>query len=244
MNSPAVMNPIAATRVKTLSKPASSGSQAVDSTNLPLRILIVDDHAIVRDGLKQLLAHSFPSAEFGTASDAVSALDLVVSTKWDVMLLDISMPGQSGFDALRQFLLIQPALKILVLTMHSEDQYGLRVLKAGAAGYITKETAADHIVNAIQRVLGGGKYVSPSLAECLATALITPQDVLPHQTLSDREYQIMRLLASGKSVKEISYDLSLSIKTVSTYRTRFLKKLNLKTNADVIMYAIREKLVE
>jgi two-component system invasion response regulator UvrY len=216
----------------------------VTATNGTLRILIVDDHAIVRDGLFQLLSDAFPSAFIAVGCHARDALEHVTKQKWDVLLLDISMPGQSGLDALTQLLVIQPDLKVLVLTMHAEDQYGVRVLKAGAAGYLTKETVTQQVVAAVQKVLAGGTYISPALAESLANRLGVSQTRASHEALSDREYQIMRLIAAGKSVKEIGFDLSLSIKTISTYRARLLKKLNLKSNADIIMYAVREKLIE
>lgn len=222
----------------------SANSQTGQATTGTLRLLIVDDHAIVRDGLSKILGDAFPSAIIAVGRNAQDALQHVNDQRWDVLLLDISMPGQSGLDVLKQLLAIQPNLRVLVLTMHAEDQYGVRVLKAGAAGYLTKETASQQVVAAVQRILAGGRYVSSSLAESLANRLSGPQTRAPHQTLSDREYQIMRLIAAGKSVKEIGFDLSLSVKTISTYRARFLKKLNLKSNADIIMYAVREKLIE
>jgi two-component system, NarL family, invasion response regulator UvrY len=218
-------------------------SELAPNPEHPLRILIVDDHGIVREGLRQLLAAKFPNAVFGEARTAREALTLL-KQPWHVMLLDITMPGQSGFDVLTQIRVIQPELKVLVLTMHSEDQYALRVLKAGASGYLTKETASQEVVSAVSKVLAGGKYVSATLAENLVANLNSPSPKSPHESLSDREYQVLRMLAIGKSVKEIGYDLSLSIKTVSTYRTRVLKKLNLHTNADVIRYAIEHRLVE
>jgi DNA-binding NarL/FixJ family response regulator len=221
-------------------RPASSAS----FRERPLRILIVDDHAIVRDGLRRILAADFPNAVFGEGQNAREGLEYVTKEKWDVMLLDISMPGQSGFDVLGQINTVQPEVKVLVLTMHPEDQYAVRVLKAGAAGYLTKDSASGEVVTAVLKVLGGAKYVSASLAESLASSLHAPARKSLHETLSDREYQVLRMIAAGKSVKEIAFDLSLSIKTVSTYRTRVLAKLNFKTNADVIRYAMREQLVD
>jgi len=209
-----------------------------------LRILIVDDHAIVRTGLKQVLAEKFSGAIFGEGQNARDALEQAGKAKWDVILLDISMPGQSGLDVLKQIKDVQPEARVLILTMHPEDQYAVRVLKTGASGYLTKETASEEVVHAVTKVLAGGKYVSTALAESLATNLGSPAKKAAHEGLSDREYQVLRLIASGRSVKEISFDLALSIKTVSTYRTRVLKKLNFKTNAEVIRYAMREKLVD
>lgn len=209
-----------------------------------LRVLIVDDHAIVRDGLKQNVADKFPNAEFGEAGNATGALEKLRKHPWDILLLDISMPGRSGLDILREIKEIQPDIKVLVLTMHPEDQYAIRALKSGAAGYLTKEKAPEEILAALEKVLAGGKYVSASLAESLVTKLNSPAGKLPHETLSDREFEIMLLIGGGKSVKEIGADLSLSVKTVSTYRTRVLQKLKFKTNADIIRYAMRERLVD
>ena len=215
--------------------------QAAGKPGRAVRILIVDDHSIIRQGLKQLLADAFPEATFGEANNGAEALDLVWKQPWEVVLLDITMPGQSGLDVLKQMVDAQANIAVLVLSMHPEDQYAVRVLKAGAAGYITKNTASEEVVGAVKKVLAGGKYVSASLAETLATGLNTRSD---HEALSDREYQVLRLIASGKSVKEIGYDLSLSVKTVSTYRTRVMEKMNLKSNADIIRYAVHHKLVD
>ena len=220
-------------------RPVPSGTASTT-----LRILLVDDHTIVRDGLKQILAKQFPQALFGEGRNARDALTAIDRDRWDVILLDITMPGQSGLDVLKQIKSVQPETKVLVLTMHPEDQYAVRVLKAGASGYLTKDTASEEVVNAVTKILAGGKYVSAAFAQTLLAGLANPTPKAPHEMLSDREYQFLRMAASGKSVKEIGADLGLSVKTVSTYRTRVLKKLNLKTNADVIRYAIREKLVE
>jgi DNA-binding NarL/FixJ family response regulator len=208
-----------------------------------LKILVVDDHAIVRDGLKQAVADKFPQATCADARNGREALEQLGQSQWDVMLLDITMPGQSGLDVLKQVKVLQPDLKVLVLTMHPEDQYAVRVLKAGAAGYITKESASEELIKAICKVLDGGRYVSHTLAEKLAGALSEPAAKIPHDLLSDRELQVMVLLASGKSVKEISFEQSLSIKTVSTYRARVFEKLNFKSNADLVRYALLEKLI-
>jgi len=215
-----------------------------DQDGRPLRVLIVDDHAIVRGGLKQIIADKFPQATFAEAANVHQALWQLHNSAWDVMLLDITMPGRSGLDLLRDVRAIQPRVKVLVVTMHPEDQYAMRVLKLGAAGYLTKEKASNEVIQAVERVLAGGKYVSPTLAESLIAKLDTPSQKPPHERLSDREYEIMVLIASGKSAKEIGADLSLSIKTVSTYRTRLLKKMRFKTNADLIRYAMRERLVD
>ncbi len=208
-----------------------------------LRVLIVDDHAIVRDGLRQILAGKFPHATFGQGRSATEALERVSKEKWDVMLLDITMPGPSGFDVLGQIKLLQPDIKVLVLTMHPEDQYAMRALKAGASGYLTKETASEEVVGAVNKVLAGGRYVSAAFAEKLVAQLNAPEQRAGHELLSDREYQVLRMTAAGRSVKEIAFDLSLSIKTVSTYRTRMMAKTGLKTNAAIIRYALEHKLV-
>ena len=216
----------------------------LDQNPRQLRVLLVDDHAIVRDGLRQTLADKFPKAEFGDAANANGALEKLHGNRWDVLILDISMPGRSGLDILREIKGIQPDLKVLILTMHPEDQYAIRALKSGAAGYLTKEKASEEILFAIEKVLAGGKYISPTLAESLATKLNSSPEKLPHETLSNREFEIMLLIAGGKSVKEIGADLALSVKTVSTYRARILQKLKFKSNADIIRYAMRERLVD
>jgi two-component system invasion response regulator UvrY len=209
-----------------------------------MHILIVDDHTIVRDGMKQILGDAFPTAKFGEAGDFRVALDQLEKAQWDVVLLDISLPGQSGLDLLKQIRNIQPKASVLVLTMHPESQYAMRALKAGAGGYMTKETAAAEVVAAVRKVRAGGKYISAKLAEKLVSYLEHPPEKAPHEQLSDREFQVFKMIAMGKTVKEIGFDLSLSIKTVSTYRTRVMKKMNFKSNADVTRYALEEKLIQ
>ena len=209
-----------------------------------IRILIVDDHVMIRQGLRQILTDAFPKAVFGEASSGNEALEQVGKNRWDIVLLDITMPGKSGVDVLKQIVDAQPNIAVLVLSMHPEEQYAVRVLKSGAAGYITKNTASEEVIGAVKKVLAGGKYVSAALAEALASSLNAPAGKAPHEVLSDREYQVMRLIALGKSVKEIAFELSLSVKTISTYRTRIMEKTKLKTNADIIRYAVHEKLVE
>lgn len=220
--------------------PAAAGaSQSVRSR---LRILLADDHAVVRDGLKQLLAEKFPDATFGEASDVQQALDLLDKADWDVMVLDLTMPGRGGLEILNQAKTIQPKTRILVLTMHPAEQYAMRVLKAGARGYLTKESASEEVVAAIEKVLAGGQYVSAALADRLLSQATAPADK-PHEMLSDREYQVLLLLAAGKSVKEAAAELRLSCKTISTYRVRVFQKLDLKSNSDAVRYGIREGLV-
>jgi len=208
-----------------------------------IRILIADDHAIVRRGLKQILAEESGMTVAGEAQNAQEVLDLVRKQAWDVVVLDIAMPGRGGLDVLKEIKPEYPQLPVLILSMHPEDQYAIRALKAGAAGYLTKESAPEELVKAIRKVLAGGKYVSASLAEKLALALEADDQKPPHETLSDREYQVMCLIASGKTVGEIADELSLSVKTISTYRARILEKMSLKSNAALTHYAVQQRLV-
>lgn len=209
-----------------------------------IKILIADDHAIVRRGLKQILTETPDMVVAGEAHDGQEMLDLVRSGHWDVVVLDISMPGRGGLDILKQLKSERPKLPVLMLTIYPEDQYAVRVLRAGASGYLTKESAPDHLVEAIRKVARGGKYVSAHLAEKLAFSLESLSEKPPHETLSDREFQVLRLIASGKTVKEIGDQLALSVKTISTYRTRILEKMRMKNNAELTHYAIQQKLVE
>ncbi len=209
-----------------------------------IHFLIVDDHTVIRQGLKQILADAFKKSVFGEASGTSEALRKLPDHPWDIVLLDISMPGGNGLDVLQQLADARPSMAVLVLSMHPEDQFAVRALKGGAAGYITKNTASEEIVGAVKKVLAGGKYISSSLAESLAAGLIPASGTPAHETLSQREAQVMRLIASGKSAKEIASDLALSVKTVSTYRARILEKMKFKTNAEIIRYAMNEKLVD
>jgi two-component system invasion response regulator UvrY len=197
----------------------------------------------VRHGLRQILADEFKKAVFGEARNATEALDLVWKENWDVVVLDITMPGRSGLDVLREIKKSKPKLPVLVLSMHPENQFAVRVLKRGASGYMTKESAPGELVGAIRKVLAGGRYVSNSLAEKLATYLSSEQKA-PQELLSDREFQVLRLIASGKIVSEIARELSLSVKTISTYRTRILEKMGLRNNAELMHYAMQHQLVE
>jgi len=208
-----------------------------------LRALIADDHAIVRRGLKEILAEEFDVAGFGEASTASQVLELIHKQNWDILVLDITMPGRSGLEVLKEVKHEHPQLPVLVLSMHPEDQFAIRTLKAGAAGYMTKENAPDELIKAIRKVLSGGKYVSPSLAEKLAAELATDGEKPPHEILSDREYQVMQMIASGKTVRVIAHELSLSVKTISTYRARILEKMKMKNNAELIHYVLSNHLV-
>jgi DNA-binding NarL/FixJ family response regulator len=209
-----------------------------------IRVLIADDHAVVRQGLKQILGDTPEMLVAGEATNGQEALDKVRAETWDVVVLDISMPDRSGLDVLKQLRSERPNLPVLVLSMYSEDQFAVRVLKAGASGYLTKDSAADELVKAIRKVVSGGTYVSAFLAEKLAFEIGTDSNRLPHETLSDREFQVLRGIAAGKSVTQIAAELSLSVKTVSTYRTRMLEKMNLETNAELIHYAIQNHLID
>ena len=208
-----------------------------------MRVLIVDDHAIVRRGLRALLSDEFHGAAFGEASNARQALEELRKGKWDVALLDITLPGKSGLELLKEFKAAQPKLPVLVLSAHPEDQFAVRVLKAGAGGYMTKESAPEELASAVRKVLAGGRYVSPSLAEKLVLGVTKDLTRTPHETLSDREYEVMCLIASGKTVTEIGGELSLSVKTISTYRVRLLENLGVKNSAGIVQYAIRNGLV-
>ena len=208
-----------------------------------LRILIADDHTVVRKGLKQILLEEFPNAEIEEVRDAEDLIKNVMSSKWDVVISDISMPGRSGLDALQQIKLSFPALPVLILSIHPEEQYALRALKSGASGYLSKDTASDELVSAVQKVLLGKKYISQSIAEKLANLVSSDTNQQPHETLSDREFDVMKLLANGKSVSDIAIMLSLSVTTISTYRGRVMTKLNLKSNSDLTKYAIENNLL-
>ena len=209
-----------------------------------IKILIADDHAIVREGLKQIIRETSDMVVADEASTAQEVLEKVWKNDYDVVLLDISMPGRSGLDILKQLKSQRPELPILILTIHPEEQYAVRVLRAGASGYLTKESAPDELIKAIRKVSMGRKYVSSTLAEKLATEVDIVSEKPLHQALSDREYEVMCMIASGKTVKEIAEELCLSIKTISTYRSRILEKMKMKSNAELIHYAIQNRLVD
>lgn len=209
-----------------------------------MRILIADDHAVFRRGLRDTLAEAFSRVTFGEAKTAQETIELVRRQDWDVVVLDISMPGKSGLDILDDLRRLRPKLPVLLLTMHPEQQYARRALKAGAAGYLTKDSVPEELKEAIKRIVAGGRYVSATLAEKLAVDLRKGADLPLHELLSDREFQVLRMIASGKTVKEIAEDLSLSVKTVSTYRGRILEKTSMRTNAELIRYALQTQLVD
>jgi DNA-binding NarL/FixJ family response regulator len=209
-----------------------------------MKILIADDHAVVRQGLKQILAAEFKQAVFGEASTGQQALELAWRDNWDVLVLDITMPGQNGLDVLKAIKKTRPRLPVLMLSMHPEDQFAVRLLKIGAAGYMTKESAPAELVGAVKKVISGGRYISPALAEKMAAYLAIDVQTAPHERLSDREFVVLRLIASGKTVSAIAQELSLSVKTVSTYRTRILEKTGMQNSAELTHYAIQNQLVK
>jgi DNA-binding NarL/FixJ family response regulator len=208
-----------------------------------MRILITDDHAVVRQGLKQILAEEFKRAEFGEAGSANEAIERVWKENWDVVVLDITMPGRSGLEVLKEIKKSKPKLPVLVLSMHPEDQFAVRLLKIGASGYMTKESAPNELVGAVKKVMAGGRYISGSLAEKMASYLAIDVQTPPHERLSDREFLVLRLIASGKTPTVIAKELGLSVKTISTYRMRILEKMDLANNAELTHYAIQNNLV-
>lgn len=208
-----------------------------------MKILMVDDHALIRGGIRTTLSGHFKNAQFSEASNASEAMQLMRKGPWDVVILDIGLPGRDGLDVLAEIKQMAPQTSVLMLSMYPEEQFALRALKSGASGYLTKETAVDDLVNAVEKALRGEKYVSPTLAHKLAFVLIEGHDKPPHESLTDREYQILCLVASGKSVSEIAEELLLSVKTVSTHRANILRKMELKNNADMMRYAMKNGLV-
>jgi DNA-binding NarL/FixJ family response regulator len=207
----------------------------------PIEILLVDDHAVVRRGVRHLLAKAFPEAVFDEAASAQEALDMVLKKSWSLVLLDISMPGRSGLDIIPTRKEARPLMPLLILSTHAEEQFALRVLRAGASGYITKDSLDEDLVRAVKKVLAGGRYLSGDLAERLAGVLAGGEQA-PVERLSDREFQVMRLLAGGAGLKEIAAQLGLSVNTISTFRRRLLRKMGMRTNADLALYAFQRGL--
>jgi len=208
-----------------------------------VQILIADDHSVVRKGLTQILLDEFTNAHIEEVENAEELIRKAANRTWDVIISDLSMPGRSGLDALHQLKLSHPRIPVLIMSIHPEEHYALRALRAGAAGYLSKDTAPDELVKAVHMVLLGKKYISPSTAENLANAISGDPNRLPHEQLSDREFDVLKFLASGKSISEIASLLALSATTVSTYRARVLSKMNLKNNYDLTMYAVEHKLL-
>jgi two-component system invasion response regulator UvrY len=207
-----------------------------------MRILIADDHPIFRAGLKETLAKDPGVESIGEADDGHKTLELARKGRWDAVVLDIKLPGRDGLEVLQELRRERPKLPVLILSAHPEDQLALRLLKAGAAGYLTKEKAPEVLLTAIRKVVSGGKYIGESLAEKVVLAFESEKP--PHETLSNREYQVMRMIASGKTMQEIGKELFLSVRTVSTYRARILEKMNMNTNAEIIRYAVDHKLID
>lgn len=208
-----------------------------------IKVLIADDHTVVRQGLKQILADDPQLSVVGEAADGNEVLTALETLSVDALVLDITMPGRNGLDVLKEVKRKRPALPVLVLSMHPEDQFAIRILRAGAAGYITKESAPEELVGALRKVCSGGKYVSPQLAEKLAVFIGDETTRPPHEKLSDREFEVLRMLALGKTVTEVAEELLLSVKTVSTYRTRVLEKMKMTSNADLTRYALQNELI-
>lgn len=209
-----------------------------------IKILIADDHAIVREGLKQIVAEEKDILVAGEAENANRLMELLEKENWSLIVLDINMPGKSGLEALKDIKQLYPNLPVLILSMFSEDQYGLRAIKAGAAGYLKKVSAPTELVAAIRKIISGGKYINPTLAEKLAEKYGRKENGLPHEKLSDREYQIMCNIALGKTAEEIARELALSINTVYTYRNRLFEKMSMKSNVELTQYVLHNKLVE
>lgn len=209
-----------------------------------IKLLIADDHAIFREGLKHILTECPGVDVAAEAKNGQEVLEKIRSDKYDIVLLDISMPGMSGLEVLKQLKIEKPKLPVLVLSMHPEEQYAIRALRAGASGYLTKESAPDELITAVRKISQGRKYITSSLAERLAFEMDTDSEKPLHDTLSDREFQVLRMIAAGKTITQIADNLSLSIKTISTYRTRIMEKMNMKTNAELMHYAINQGILD
>jgi DNA-binding NarL/FixJ family response regulator len=210
---------------------------------MTIRILIADDHAIVRKGLRQIILENYPFATIEETNDAEELIAKAAKDKWDLVICDLNMPGRSGLEALHQIRQFAPRLPVLIMSIYPEEQYAVRVLKAGASGYLSKESIHDHLNNAIQTVLRGKKYITPSVADILASSLTDNKNQLPHESLSDREFDVFKLIASGKKISDIAQQLSLSITTVSTYRSRIMEKMSMNSNSELTRYALEHGLI-
>jgi DNA-binding NarL/FixJ family response regulator len=209
-----------------------------------IKIVIADDHDIVRAGLKQIISDTRDMKVTGESGSAEQLIELIKKNDYDVVLLDLKMSGMNGLDAIKHIKLMKPDLPVIVLSMHAEDQYAVRTIRAGASGYITKETASENLVTAIKKAVAGGRYISPALAESLADSIAWGGMETPQENLTDREFQVMCMIASGKSVSEIASELFLSVKTISTYRQRILRKMNMKNNSELTHYVIKNNLLD
>ena len=210
----------------------------------PLRILLVDDHPIVRRGVSDILAAAFPHAAIQEVGSGGEALALARSQPWDIVILDLTLPDGSGLDVLKKIRELQPRMPVLILSMHTADQFARRAIAAGASGYLTKDTADEELVTAVTRLIRGAKYFGPEVLEQVVMGMHPDRDGRPHERLSDREYQVLRMIGSGKTVSEIASELALSVKTVSTYRARVLEKMEMRTNAELTHYVVRHGLLD
>ena len=210
---------------------------------MPIKILLADDHAIVRRGMRLIILEEFPSAMIGEVGDAKNLIVEVIKSEWDILICDISMPGGSGIEALHQVKEINPGIPVLMMSMHPEDQYALRVIKAGASGYLNKESIHEELIKAIHTVRIGRKYITPTIAEKLAGTLNSSIEKQLHENLSNRELEILKMIVAGKSISDIAVQLSLSATTVSTYRSRILEKMSMKSNAALTRYALENNLI-
>jgi two-component system invasion response regulator UvrY len=208
-----------------------------------MRILLADDHSIVRRGLKDILVEEYPNAVVEQVGDGFELLKQLRNGRWDIVISDLSMPGKNGLETLKQLKSEYPQLPVLILSMYPEDLYAIRVLKAGASGYMTKESAPEELIKAVRLIMQGRKYITPTVAEKMASNLDHDNERQPHEMLSDRELDVMKMIASGKTVSEIANELSLSVNTISTYRARVLEKMNLKTNSELTYYVISNNLL-
>ena len=208
-----------------------------------MKILIADDHSVVRKGLRSILVDSYPHAQIEEVGDAMELINKVAKEEWTVIISDISMPGRSGVDAIKQVKEIAPKTPMLMLSVHAPEQYAVRCIKAGASGYLTKESAPEELVKAIEHILTGKRYITPDIAEMLADAYGEDIDKSPHELLSDREFEVLKLIAAGVSITEVAEQLMLSVNTVSTYRARILEKMHMHTTADMIKYAIKHNII-
>jgi two-component system invasion response regulator UvrY len=209
-----------------------------------IKVLIADDHAVVRCGLRQILSETPDILVDGEASTVQEVRQLVHEQRWDVVVLDITMPGGSGLDLISELRRLSPSPRVLVLTVYPEEQYAVRAIRAGAAGFLTKESAPEQLIAAVRKIAGGGRYVSGELAEALASLVAGEAQGAPHERITDREFEVFKMLAAGKTVSQVAQELALSVKTVSTHRTRILKKMEMKTNAELTQYAVRNALVQ
>ncbi len=208
-----------------------------------MKVLIADDHTIVREGLKRILLEAFPFCEITDVCDGADLLKKALHEKWDIIISDITMPGQSGIEVLKQIKEYAPNIPVLMLSMHAPEQYAVRAIKAGASGYLTKESAPFELVNAVEKILGGRKYITAQVAEVLAESIEQNIDKPPHEILSDREFEVLKLIAQGQTISKIGEILILSVNTISTYRTRIMEKLNIHNNADLVKYSMKHNLI-